>query len=229
MRGMVALLLWPAVVGVAMALWHGIVFMRSGRTLFGLNADVAAFFVGLMLYAVTFAAVPRSSKLYVWGHELTHALFGLFCGASVGKIRVKRDSGSVMLSRTNVLILLAPYFFPFYAMLPILVIGVTACFVPLGGFRPWLVGLIGFAWGFHLCFTVSSLLQGQTDVSRCGRLFSYTLIVLLNLIVLSLGLVAIAPQELGALLRMAGGDTWHAYRFCCVTVMKWCRLLQACR
>ena len=214
LRFVIALLLWPAVVGLGIALWHGILSIHSGRTILGINADVMAFFLGIILYAVTFVALPRPSRLYVWGHELTHAFFGLLHGASIGKIRVKEDSGSVRLSHINTLILLAPYFFPFYTILVILVIGIAACFLPLGPYRPWFVGIIGFSWGFHLCFTVSSLLQEQTDISRSGHFFSYTLIILLNLLVLFLGLVAVSPLDILWFLSIAARDTLHAYRLC---------------
>jgi hypothetical protein len=64
--------------------------------------------------------LPHPVKTYVVAHELTHALWGLLCGARVSHLRVSEGGGSVRLSKSNIVITLAPYFFPLYTILVIL-------------------------------------------------------------------------------------------------------------
>jgi hypothetical protein len=73
------------------------------------------------------------------------------------------------------------------------------------------MSLLGISWGFHFCFTVNSLLQHQTDIERCGYVFSYALIVFLNLVVLALGLVAATPLTAKAFARLWRTDTVRAF------------------
>ncbi len=44
-------------------------------------------------------------------------VWGLIFGARVGRLDIQPTGGSVHLTKTNTLITLAPYFFPFYTML----------------------------------------------------------------------------------------------------------------
>ena len=61
--------------------------------------------------------------IYVFGHELTHALWTWLFGGQVKKMKVSSSGGHVIISKTNFLIALAPYFFPLYA---VIVVGVFA-------------------------------------------------------------------------------------------------------
>ena len=144
--------------------------------------------------------LPQPVRAYVIAHELTHALWGVFCGARVRDLRVSARGGSVSLSKSNLLITLAPYFFPFYTALVVLLRWLTAlCCEPLPLPGLWLF-LVGFTWTFHLCFTLQSLMIRQPDILEYGRLFSYTFIFLLNLATLLLWLVCTTPATLSKLI-----------------------------
>jgi hypothetical protein len=54
--------------------------------------------------------------------------------------------------------------------------------------------VIGLTWAFHVVFTVQTLLAEQSDLLRNGEFFSLLLIALLNLVTLTLVLVALTPQ-----------------------------------
>ena len=102
--------------------------------------------------------------MYVLGHELTHALSGMLFGAKASRLKVTDKGGSVNLTKTNFIITLAPYFFPFYTF----VVGIAALIVlifvrPLPLIPLW-VALVGFTWAFHLLFTLDSLSQRQPDI-----------------------------------------------------------------
>jgi hypothetical protein len=147
--------------------------------------------LGFVCSVLGFFLLPQAFRTYVLGHELTHALWGMLFGAKVGKMKVGKEGGHVELSKSNVIISLAPYFFPFYTAV------VIACWYGAGFFwnlRPyeaWWMALVGFTWGFHVVYTVFMLSQHQPDVQEHGRLFSYVCIYLVNLILVAVWMIAL--------------------------------------
>lgn len=133
--------------------------------------------------------------LYVAGHELTHALFVLLCSGKVSKIHVSAEGGHVLTNRNNFLISLSPYFFPFYTVAAIAVWGILQwIFRESGGFDPvWLYGAIGFTWMFHLSFTLWMVRREQPDVEQNGKVFSFSLIFLMNVLLICALLVVVSP------------------------------------
>ena len=155
-------------------------------------AGVAAVLAGVLAQVAVGRFCPPLQRVYVLGHELTHALWGLLFGARVSKLRVRASGGSVTLSKSNVWITLAPYFFPFYTMLVALAALAVRLFVsPLPLPCAWLFA-VGFTWSFHCCFTLRSLLQAQPDVEEYGRLFSYVLIWIFNVVGVAVWIVCAA-------------------------------------
>jgi len=175
---------------------------------------------GFGLWLLVFFTLPRPVRSYVLAHELTHALWGALMGATVLGLNVSRQRGSVTLSRSNFFVTLAPYFFPLYTVLAVLAYFGLSVFVDLHAYRLAWLGLVGLTWGFHFTFTVSSLLQHQTDIQAYGRLLSYTVIYAMNGLVICLGVVLVSPsaslEQLLALLRAnligTAVGAWHAGR-----------------
>ena len=153
--------------------------------------------IGFTLWVFLFFCLPRPTRSYVLAHELTHALWGWVMGARVKRMRISRNGGSVTLSKSNFLIALAPYFFPLYTVLVIAGYYILSLFVDLRTYEPFWLGLVGLTWGFHLTFTVETLLQHQPDIRETGRLFSYALIYLANVLGVALWVVAVGPASLG--------------------------------
>ena len=152
---------------------------------------------GFCAAVVGFFLLPRAFRMYVLGHELSHALAGMLMGAKVGKMKVGRDGGHVELSKSNFFISLAPYLFPFYTALVIALWYGLGVFWDLSSYEPvWLV-LIGLTWGFHVTFTVFMLSQHQPDVQLNGRLFSYVLIYAVNLFLVMLWMILLGEMTLG--------------------------------
>jgi len=179
---LVALVLLPVCAGAAIAL--GQVIRACG------SVDTAwvPFFGGAACWLIVFALLPKPMWIYVLGHELTHALWTWLFGGQVKKMKVSSSGGHVVISRTNFLITLAPYFFPLYA---ILVIGLFALGHWIWNWQRFFVYfhlLLGAAYAFHVTLTVYTLRTKQSDITSQGYLFSAVILFLGNVAVLLFGI-----------------------------------------
>ena len=158
LRLVLGVLLLPACWGLTRTLADAILAANGGDG--GVSAETVALLGGIAAFGLCWAALSHPVRAYVLGHELTHALWGLAFGARPSDLRVAATGGSVRLTKTNLLITLAPYFFPFYTFVVIVSALLT--------------------WAFHVLFTLETLTQSQPDVKSYGRVFSWTLIFIGN-------------------------------------------------
>lgn len=182
----VALFLLPVCAGGGMALWR--VLQASGQA----DTFWVAVGGGAACWWVVFLLMPRPMLLYVFGHELTHALWTWLFGGRVRKFKATARGGHVITDTSNFLIVLAPYFFPLYA---VMVVGAY-----LGGdylwnweaYRVWFHFLLGAAYAFHVTLTWHVLQTTQTDITSQGWVFAGVVIVLGNLLVLLMAIPLLA-------------------------------------
>jgi len=158
------------------------------------GAEFWFFSLGVVLWLIAFVGLPRPVIVYVFGHEVTHVLWVWLMGGRVSKFRVSGDGGHIVTNRTNFLIALAPYFFPLYSVLAILVYGIASLFVNVAPYGQLLYAILGITWAFHLTFTCWMIPKNQTDLSDHGTFFSLVFIYLMNLVLLSVLLVIASPQ-----------------------------------
>jgi hypothetical protein len=137
---------------------------------------------------------PRPVRVYVFGHELTHAIWVWAMGGRVSQFKVRREGGYIVTDRHNFWIALAPYFYPVYSIAVIVLYGVASLFYNLAPYTPMLFGLLGLTWAFHLSFTLWMIPKGQSDLSYHGTFFSLVIIYLMNVLVLSALLIVAAPE-----------------------------------
>jgi hypothetical protein len=157
--------------------------------------EVWFFSLGAVLWLIAFfSKLSRPIVVYVFGHELTHALWVLLMGGRVSRFRVGREGGQVVTTRTNFWIALAPYFFPLYSILAIGVYGLASLFYNVQPYGRLLYALIGATWAFHFTFTCWMIGKRQTDLTDHGTFFSLVVIYLMNLILLSVMLVLASKQ-----------------------------------
>jgi hypothetical protein len=155
---------------------------------------------GAGCWVVIFLLLPKPVWIYVFGHELTHALWTWLFLGRVKRFKVGARGGHVVVSKVNFLIMLAPYFFPLYA---IGVAGIYAVSTRFGDLRPYhalFLLALGAAYAFHVSLTAHALQTPQTDLSSQGYLFSAAIIWLGNVVVLLIAL----PVLLGLPLTTVG-------------------------
>jgi hypothetical protein len=152
------------------------------------------FSLGAVLWLIAFFGLPRPLLIYVFGHELTHALWVLLMGGRVSKFRVGRDGGHIITDKNNFWIALTPYFFPLYSLLAILVYGGLSFLLNVQPYGRLLYGIIGATWAFHFTFTCWMIPKNQTDLTAHGTFFSLVVIFLMNLLLLSTMLILASPQ-----------------------------------
>ena len=190
----------------------------------GITAESIALLGGMLAFALCWMSVPHPVKTYVLGHELTHAIWGLLFGAVPSRLRVSESGGSVNLTKSNMLITLAPYFFPFYTFVVVVAAIVTYAFIrPLPWLPLWMF-MVGFTWAFHVLFTIETLSQRQPDVKLYGRVFSWVFIFLANVALVLVFLAAVTSlsfAQLGGFLVHRVLDAYIGVGLAAVAAFKW--------
>jgi len=178
----IAVLLLPVCGGAGIALLQ--VLHACG------GADTAwiPLLAGAACWTVIFFLLPKPMWIYVFGHELTHALWTWLFGGEVKKMKVSAKGGHVVISKTNFFIALAPYFFPLYVALVVGVFALGNLIWNWSGYLVWFHLCVGAAYAFHLTLTWHVLQTRQTDITSQGYLFSGVVIFLGNIAVLLLGI-----------------------------------------
>jgi hypothetical protein len=136
-------------------------------------------------------------RVYVLAHELTHLIWTLLSGGRGRLERVGKKGGAMITDRTNLMIVLSPYFYP---LLTVAVVIVTPLVGWLGDFyavgEVWqvrldglLYGLVGLTLTHHYTFTIYVLRRGQSDLRYYGKTFSLAVIWVMNVVVLTVVLL----------------------------------------
>ena len=182
LKTVLAILLLPVCVAAVTTL------MRVVRASGSADTVWVAFLGGAACWVVVFLLLPKPMLVYVFGHELTHVLWTWMFGGRVKRFKASAKGGHVVVSRTNFLIVLAPYFFPLYAVLVVLIF--AAGHLAFGWSRHflWFHLLLGAAYAFHVTLTGHILRTQQSDITSQGWLFSAVIIFLGNITVLIAGI-----------------------------------------
>jgi hypothetical protein len=192
----IAVALLPVCLGAAQALW--MVIQRSGTP----DTTWVPLLAGASCWIVVYLLLPKPMWIYVLGHELTHAVWAWLFGAQVRKLKVTSKGGHVVVTKTNFLIALAPYFFPLYAVIVVVVFAVGHLFWDWRNYFALFDLCLGAAYAFHVTLTAHILKTEQTDITDQGYLFSAVVIFLGNTSVLLLGIPLLAAKA----------GVWMAFR-----------------
>lgn len=211
--------LLPACWALVLSFWDCLVAATGAAS--SVSLEAMSLLGGIAAFQLAWMALSHPVKAYVLGHELTHALWGLVFGARPSDVRVSANGGSVRLTKSNFVITLAPYFFPFYTFVVIVAALVTyAFFRPLPCLPLWMF-MIGFTWAFHVLFTIETLQHQQPDIKLYGRFFSWTIIFIANILIVLIWLAATTELTFAVVGKSLWTRTYGVYAW----IVSWCRNL----
>ncbi|GHT04964.1 hypothetical protein AGMMS5026_08460 [Endomicrobiia bacterium] len=191
LRNIFAFLLIPAVGGA------GYIFIKSFLYFTVLNVDrYIPFWIGILCYIVFQVILYKPMKTYMFGHELSHAIAGILSGAKIKKFDVGKESGSIALTKDNIWITLAPYFFPIYTSAVIIIYIFLGWFINIKQFYGYFLFLAGFSIAFHVALTIYILSIEQSDLKIYGTFFSYVIIFMVNIAVFVLLAALVFPDDI---------------------------------
>ncbi|MBI4226672.1 MAG: hypothetical protein HY600_00175 [Candidatus Omnitrophica bacterium] len=157
------------------------------------TAAQLAFLVGVTVYLGWHTMVAKPVRLYVFGHELMHAIALWLSGGHVKAFKVSAKGGHVTGTKTNFFIALAPYLLPVYTLLVLLAYWVLGWFLDVQGAQLWWYGALGATLAFHLVFTAEFVKTQQPDLLQNGRLVSLAVIYWVNLLCVAWAVAVVSP------------------------------------
>jgi hypothetical protein len=184
------------------AFW--LVVQRSGENAVTVWVALAG---GAACWLVIFLMLPKPMLIYVFGHELTHAVWTWIFGGRVKKFKATSKGGHVVVTTNNFVIALAPYFFPIYVVMIVGAFLVGHLIWNWRSYVPFFHLLIGAAYAFHVTLTFHILKTRQSDITEQGYFFSAVVIFLGNILVLMVGLPLLTGS---ADLSRVFADWFHA-------------------
>jgi hypothetical protein len=181
-KAVIGLLLLPLCFGVAQTIV--LLIQASGHS----ETVWVAMATGIACWLIVYLMLPKPMWVYVFGHELTHALWTWILGGEVKRFKATARGGHVVVTKSNFLIALAPYFFPIYAVAVVALFWTGHQIWNWRHYLVWFHLFLGAAYAFHLTLTWHILKADQSDVTEQGYLFSAVVIWLGNAGVLVLGI-----------------------------------------
>ena len=144
-------------------------------------ALIAGFFLFFISRSMMDAAVKVNMEIVA--HELTHAVFALITFHKVNGLKIEGDNSGGSMSfegEGNWLIVIAPYFFPLFASIYMVVVSFLNPSYSTGLI---LSGVLGYFIGYHLDTVGSQIHEKQTDLPKVGYKFCAMFLPSANLLV----------------------------------------------
>lgn len=182
LKALIGILLIPTIVGFSISLYHDL----SSFSTSSFSHAQLIFLYGILFYCGLHLFLFKPDYLYVFGHELTHAIATWLCGGKVRSFKVSNTGGSVKTNKANFFVVLAPYFIPAYVLIFSIIYFVLSLFFSPQILCSYFIFIIGAALAFHLIMTSDALKKKQPDIFKSGYIFSLALIFLFNIMVVGM-------------------------------------------
>jgi len=179
LKSLIGILLVPVIIGFAISLYQSLAPLSTTS----LSHAQLIFLYGIFFYCGLHLFFFKPDYLYVFGHELMHALATWLCGGKVRSFKVSNAGGSVKTNKANAFIVLAPYFIPAYVVIFSSIYFILSLFFGPQFLSPYFIFTIGASLAFHLIMTADVLKKKQPDIFKSGYIFSLALIFLFNIMV----------------------------------------------
>ena len=154
--------------------------------IYSLDSNQNFFILGAIVYLVIHTVLFKPNVVYIFGHELTHALAMFISAGKVKSFKGGKKGGEVKGTKSNLFISLAPYFFPTYTLIIILLWIFAKQFWDVRDFISVFLFAVGLTLTFHFVMTVEFLKTKQPDLIKSGYLFSIALIYFINISIAAL-------------------------------------------
>lgn len=148
--------------------------------IYSLDENQRFFIIGAVTYLIVHTVLFKPNFIYIFGHEMTHAIATFISFGKVKSFKVSKKGGEVKTTKSNFFISLAPYFFPTYTLIIILAWFIAGKFMDVNGLIYPFFFAVGFTLVFHFVMTVEFLKVKQPDLIKSGYLFSIALIYMVN-------------------------------------------------
>ncbi len=190
-------------------------------TAFGYHIHPALVY-GMGVYAAIHILLFKPVMTYAFAHEFTHALWALLFGGKLKEFRVGPQGGHAVVTKSNIWVATAPYFFPLYTYLVLGIhlfcifissqegLGFVTKYLMHVRILPYTAFLSGMGISFHLFFTFHSLLKRQSDLENRGILLSLVVIFILNTLFAVLALKVLDPLQVEFLAFVKDSANWSA-------------------
>lgn len=152
----------------------------------GFSEKALFFIVGILLFWAIYLLSSFPKSLYIFGHELAHALSILLFGGKIYSFKIKSEGGMISTNKSNTFIALAPYFLPVYTIFLFSLYNVIDIFFNVSNFLSLYYLILGASYGFHIFCTFLYTRSYQPDLQEEGVVFSIIVIYLANVMVISL-------------------------------------------
>lgn len=197
-QALLGILLLPFCVGYSIAFYDHLLTLRR------VNGPEIALLLGITAYLAGHTIVGSPSRVYVFGHELTHAVAAWISGGQVKSFKVGKNSGAVITDKINAVVALAPYMIPAYTILWTFAYGIAGFFWDV---KKWIYTFffgLGATLAFHWVFTIDALKQKQSDLDLLGPILSLVLIYWFN-IALVIGVMSLIVPDIRLLIYFKDG------------------------
>jgi hypothetical protein len=181
LQWILAVLLIP----VVLAAFHQLVLMGPALDQEGWRSWWV-YALGMAAYIVLERIFNRPMWLYVFGHELTHAISGLLTGARIYQFKASSKGGEVRLSKSNAFVAISPYIIPLYLIVVVALYAIIKNWYSSQWLDMGFQFLLGATLAFHISLTAHAVHRHQSDLKVMGMFLSVVIITLGNALIMGI-------------------------------------------
>ncbi len=171
--------------------------------------------VSFLIAITIFIFICKFKPVYIFGHELAHWIFAKLFFKETNNFKVGRNSGAVEVKNPNIIIALAPYFYPTFTILWLPFWLLAKYFEPRFPYSiTTFFSILAITWAYHIALTLYSFKFSQPDFTAYGKPLSFAIILAVNTLVIFLflsWLTAGIPLGLNTLWQTTLSDTIFIY------------------
>jgi hypothetical protein len=194
---------------------YAVVFMSLCNSSLFETGNFRAAFLGLLVGAGVWLVLGKRLNFFgVFEHELTHLIFSLLMFQKPRSFYASERRGHVKCERGNFVDGLAPYYFPTFSYLMLVLYPLLK---PTA--HPYFFPVLGFTTGYHIVSNVAEFKPHESDVRRYGIGFSLVFCLFAGTLTVGFLLGFVRAGFTGGLEFLAAG--WRQAGSMLLLLLKW--------